>query len=178
MAERVLAESRYLRMKERDGWFFVERPNCNGAVSIVALTRDRKLIFVEQFRVPLGRKAIEFPAGLVGDEAGQAHEDPVLAARRELEEEAGFRANDLELVSTTATSPGLANEYIAFVLAWNLDRVGPGGGVEGEDIVVHEVPLGEVQAWLRAREGEGMVIAANLYAGLYFATVRWGREST
>lgn len=169
MSERTLAESRFLRMKERDGWFYVERPNCNGAVSIVPLTRDRRLVFVEQFRPPLARRTLEFPAGLIGDDDGPANEDPVLAARRELEEETGYAAGRLEQVSSSATSPGLANELIHFVLAWDLDRVGPGGGVEGEDIVVHEVPIAEVDAWLAAREREGLAIAANLYAGLYFA---------
>jgi ADP-ribose pyrophosphatase len=67
----------------------------------------------------------------------------------------------------------MANEFVHFVLAWNLDRVGPGGGVDSEDIVVHEVPIGEVRPWLRAQQGKGLVIAAKVFAGLYFANERW-----
>jgi ADP-ribose pyrophosphatase len=163
-------------MVERDGWFFVERPNCTGVVTIVPLTHERRLIFVEQFRTPLGRRVIEFPAGLMGDELGQEREDPVSAARRELLEETGHDARDLELVSSSATSPGLVNELVHFVLAWNLDRVGPGGGIDSEAIVVHEVPIGNARAWLTQREQEGLVIAAKVYAGLYFATERWGAK--
>lgn len=174
MADRIVAETRFLRMIEREGWYFVERPNSNGVVTILPLTRDRRLIFVEQFRAPLGRKVIEFPAGLMGDEAGHENEAPVIAARRELVEETGYAAQDLELVATTATSPGMANEMVHFVLAWNLDRVGPGGGIDSENILVHEVPIGEARTWLGERERAGLVIAAKVFAGLYFANERWG----
>jgi ADP-ribose pyrophosphatase len=54
--------------------------------------------------------------------------------------------------------------------------VGPGGGIDSEDILVHEVPIGETRAWLAAREKEGLVIAAKIYAGLYFAAERWGTK--
>jgi ADP-ribose pyrophosphatase len=144
-------------------------------VTVIPLTHERRLIFVEQFRPPLGGRAIEFPAGLMGDEPGQEQEDPVLAAQRELIEETGYEARDLELVSSSATSPGMAKELVHFVLAWNLDRVGPGGGIDSEDIVVHEVPIAKARAWLTAREKEGLVIAAKVYAGLYFAGERWGK---
>jgi NUDIX domain. len=174
MADRIVAETRFLRMVERGGWYFVERPNCKGVVTILPLTRERRLIFVEQFRAPLGRKVIEFPAGLMGDEAGHEKEDPLVAAGRELAEETGYEARDLEVVATTAISPGMANEMVHFVLAWNLDRVGPGGGVDSENIVVHEVPIGNARAWLREQERQGLVIAAKVFAGLYFANERWG----
>jgi len=174
MADRIVAETRFLRMIERDGWYFVERPNATGVVTILPLTRERRLVFVEQFRTPHGCKVIEFPAGLMGDDAGHEKEDPVVAASRELIEETGYQAQDMALVATTSTSPGMANEFVHFVLAWNLDRVGPGGGVDNEDIVVHEVPIAEARTWLRAREREGLVIAAKVFAGLYFANERWG----
>lgn len=173
----VVAESRFLRMVERDGWYFVERPNCTGVVTVVPLTREGRLLFVEQFRPPLQRRVIEFPAGLMGDERGHEAEDPVLAARRELLEETGYQANDLELVSSSATSPGLANELVHFVLAWNLDRVGPGGGVDGEKIVVHEVPIADAPTWLRQCEAEGLLLAAKVYTGLFFAIERWGAQA-
>lgn len=173
MADRILAETRFLRMVERDGWFFVERPNSTGVVTVVPLTHERRLIFVEQFRPPLGRRVIEFPAGLMGDELGQEQEDPIVAARRELQEETGYEARDLELVSSSATSAGMANELVHFVLAWNLDRVGPGGGIDSEQIDVHEVPIDDAGPWLRSKEGEGLLIAAKVYAGLYFARERW-----
>jgi len=174
MADKILADTRFLRMIERSGWIFVERPGCQGVVTILPLTPERRLLFVEQFRIPVGRNVIEFPAGLMGDEPGHENEDPLVAARRELVEETGYDAHDLALVASNATSPGMAHELVHFILAWNLVRVGPGGGVANEDITVHEVPLGEARAWLRAQEARGLLIAAKVYAGLYFATERWG----
>lgn len=174
MPDRVLAETRYLRLKERDGWAFVDRPNAHGVVVIVPLTPERRLLFVEQHRPPIGGRAIEFPAGLMGDEPGQQHEDAVEAARRELEEETGYRAGSLRLVSTSATSPGMTDEMVRFVLAWDLVKVGAGGGIASEDITVHEVPLAEARAWLNERERQGCVLAAKVFAGLYFAHEAWG----
>jgi ADP-ribose pyrophosphatase len=174
MSDRVLAETHYLRLVDRAGWTFVERPNSRGVVTIVPLTAERRLLFVEQLRAPLQRKVIELPAGLMGDEPGHEHEDPVASAGRELREETGYEARHLELVASTSTSPGMTNEIAHFVLAWDLVRVHEGGGVAGENIAVHEVPLASAHAWLREREREGLVIAAKLYAGLFFAFERWG----
>jgi ADP-ribose pyrophosphatase len=174
MPDRILAETRFLRMVDRDGWTFVERPNSKGVVTIIPLTAERGLLFVEQFRAPLARKVVEFPAGLMGDERGHENEDAVASARRELIEETGYEARHLELVASTATSPGMANELVHFVLAWDLVRVGQGGGVAGESIVVHQVPMAEAPAWLKQRERDGLVIAAKVYAGLFFAIERWG----
>jgi ADP-ribose pyrophosphatase len=170
MAVHTLAETRFLRLVERDGWSYVERPNSRGVVMIVPLTPQRKLVFVEQHRVPVGAQAIEFPAGLIGDEPGHEDEDPVSSARRELIEETGYHAAELELVSSSATSPGMANELVH----WDLVRVAKGGGIAGEQILVHEVPLDEADAWLRQQDRAGQVIAAKVYAGLYFAQRRWG----
>lgn len=173
MADRVLAETPYLRLKDRDGWAFVDRPNARGVVVIVPLTPERRLLFVEQHRPPIAGRAIEFPAGLVGDEPGQQQEDFIAAARRELEEETGYRAGSLKLVSTSATSPGMTDELVRFVVAWDLVKVAAGGGTPSEDITVHEVPLDEARAWLAARERQGCVLAAKVFAGLYFAQEAW-----
>ena len=96
------------------------------------------------------------------------------AAKRELLEETGYQAATLELVSTTATSPGMTNELVRFVLASDLTKVGEGGGTPSEDIRVHEVPLGEARAWLTEREQHGTLLAAKIFAGLYFAHEAWG----
>jgi len=174
MSARILAETRFLRLVERDGWSYVERPSSRGVVMIVALTPERRLLFVEQPRVPVGGPTIELPAGLIGDEAGHEGEDPVASARRELLEETGYEARELELVSSTATSPGMTDERVHVVLAHGLTRVGSGGGVAGERITVHEVPLPDVHAWLRTQERAGRIVAIKVYAGLYFARRRWG----
>ena len=61
--KKIIHEGRYLRLIHHDGWEYFERCNCTGIVIIVAKTSASKVILVEQFRLPVGRKVIEFPAG-------------------------------------------------------------------------------------------------------------------
>ena len=68
------------------------------------------------------------------------------------------------------TSPGMSNERAAFMRATGLRRVGPGGGDENEDIVVHEVPRGEAAAWLARKCAEGCEVDLKAWAGLWLAT--------
>lgn len=169
MSDRVLAETRFLRLIDRDGWFFVERPSVRGVVIIVAITRDAKLLFVEQHRAPVGRRVIELPAGLAGDDPELPDEDLGAAACRELLEETGYAAGRVSLVAECPTSPGMTNEISSFYLATELDKVAAGGGIGDEQIQVHAVPLAEATRWLRARETEGLLVAAKAYAGVLFA---------
>lgn len=169
MSDRILVETKFLRCIDRDGWFFVERPNASGVVTLVPVTNDRKIVLVEQLRVPIGRTVVELPAGLAGDEPGHHGEDLAAAARRELIEETGYDARRLVPIAMAATSPGVVNEIVSFFLATDLVKVGAGGGTPGESIVVREVPLDGAAAWLQQRAAEGLVISAKVYAGLYFA---------
>ncbi|HET6603873.1 MAG TPA: NUDIX hydrolase [Xanthomonadaceae bacterium] len=161
-----LCNGRYLRLVRRGHWEYAERVNASGAVIIVAVTPQDKVVFVEQFRIPLGQPTIEMPAGLVGDQEG---EDTIeRAAIRELEEETGWRARHVDFLCQGPTSAGMSNEVVAFVRARGLQRVGAGGGDDSEQITVHEVPCEEAAAWLSARAAAGYAIDAKLYAGLYF----------
>ncbi|MEO8778726.1 MAG: DNA mismatch repair protein MutT, partial [Rhodanobacter sp.] len=63
---------------------------------------------------------------------------------------------------------GMSTEMITFVRAWGLEQVGPGGGDESENILVHEVPRSEAGAWLFARAADGYSIDPKLFAGLWF----------
>jgi ADP-ribose pyrophosphatase len=80
----VLYTGQWLTMKARGHWEYVERNNPGGAVIIIARTHADRVLFVEQFRVPIMQRTIEMPAGLVGDLAGQSDEYVLLAARRVL----------------------------------------------------------------------------------------------
>ncbi|HZV38863.1 MAG TPA: NUDIX hydrolase [Pseudoxanthomonas sp.] len=163
---KTVYDGRYLRMRVRGTWEYAERTHAGGlAAIIVAVTPDDKVVFVEQFRVPLQAPTIEMPAGLVGDiHAGESIEE---SAIRELEEETGWTADRAELLMTGPTSSGMSNERIAFVRAIGLRKVGPGGGDGGEDITVHEIPRGEAAAWLARKMGEGYELDAKLWAGLW-----------
>jgi ADP-ribose pyrophosphatase len=162
----VLYEGKWLRMCRRGRWEYAERTHAEGmAVIVIALTPDDRVLFVEQTRVPIGAKTIEMPAGLVGDQPGEdTLED---AARRELEEETGWRAAEVEVLLVGPTSSGMSSEQVAFVRARGLEKVGAGGGDASEDITVHEVPRAEAPAWLMHRHAEGYALDMKLWAGLW-----------
>ena len=158
---------RYLNLLERDGWEFASRSNASGVVGLVAVTSDEEIILVEQYRKPVEALVIELPAGLVGDHA-DPDEPILLAAARELEEETGFAASQLEVLMTCPSSAGMSDEMISFALAKGLTRVGPGGGDDSEDIEVHIVPLKDVDAWLTRQQAAGKLMDPKIYAGLYW----------
>ena len=97
-----------------------------GAVVILA-EHDGKVVLVEQFRVPLGRRCLELPAGLVGDEDDMGVEETAL---KELEEETGFGAERIERLGEFYSSPGMASEGFTLVRAHGLSKIGAGGGTD------------------------------------------------
>jgi len=162
----TLYDGEYLRMKRIGHWEYAERTNASAAVIIVAVTPEDKIVFVEQYRIPVQARSIEMPAGLVGD-LGEA-ESIETAAMRELLEETGWQASRIEHLMTGPSSSGMSNEHVAFVRAHGLVRMGEGGGDETEDIIVHEIPRQDAPRWLDERRREGYSIDPKLYAGLYF----------
>jgi ADP-ribose diphosphatase len=164
---RVLASTKYLRLVERDGWEFVQRANATAVIAIAALTGDGKLVLVEQFRPPVNARVIELPAGLVGDEPDSDGETLADAARRELLEETGYEADEMREVFCGVTSAGVTDETINFFVATGLRRTAAGGGVAGEKIVIHEVPLAVLEAWLDERTRMGIKVDARLLTGVY-----------
>ncbi len=162
----VVWQGKYQRMMVRGTWEYVERAHAGGlAAIIVAVTPEDKVVFVEQFRVPLQARTIEMPAGLVGDiHEGESIES---SAIRELEEETGWTAEKAEVLMIGPTSSGSSSEKIAFVRASGLRKVGDGGGDGDEDITVHEVPRAQAAAWLARKIGEGYELDAKLWAGLW-----------
>ncbi len=166
----VLAEGRFVRLVRKGSWEYVQRRRVSGTVGIVAVTEEGKLILIEQYRPPVGKWVIEIPAGLAGDTAGREQEAMAEAAGRELLEETGYESQEMIYITEGAGLPGLTDETTAVYLARGLKKVGPGGGDDSESIRVHEVPLGQVPAWLDRMRRTGRMIDLRVYAGLYFAT--------
>jgi ADP-ribose pyrophosphatase len=160
-------KGRYLSLLERDDWEFASRSNASSVVVLVAVTPGGEIVLVEQFRKPVEARVIELPAGLVGDHA-DPDESILSAAGRELEEETGYTATHMEVLMSCPSSAGMSDEIISFVMATGLERVGPGGGDESEDIEVHLVPLTEVDAWLGERIKQGQALDPKIYAALYW----------
>ena len=163
----TLHEGRFLRLLKDGRWEYVSRVRGIGGAAIVAVTPAREIVLVEQYRHPVQARTIELPAGIVGDESDG--ESPELAAERELEEETGFRPAQVERLMQGPSAPGLTSESTYLVLATGLTRIHAGGGVAGEDIVPHVVPLDEAQDWLAGQMRAGLLIEPKVYAGLFFA---------
>ena len=167
LPEQVMWEGRFITAKKRGRWEYVGRARGIRAAAIIALDEDpdgtRHVILVSQYRVPLGRFSLEIPAGLVGDDEASVGEDATLAAARELEEETGYRAGRLEVLGEFYSSPGMVSECFTLLRARDLEKVGEGGGTEGENIIVHRVALRDlarfVAEWRRAGHAVDVRIA-------------------
>ena len=161
----TLYEGKFLKFVKEGKWEWVQRNNCTGVVIIIPLLDGNKTIFVEQYRPPVGRKLIEFPAGLAGD---LGDEDFSEAVKREMHEETGYTPDTVTHLTRGPASAGLSDETLDFYLASDLRKTGKGGGDESEDIDVHIVELDQIEDWLKAREDEGTMLDVKVHAGLYF----------
>ncbi len=167
---RTLRKGEFLELKRDRHWEYVKRVRASGAVVMVAVTAERELLLVEQTRIPMQGKTIELPAGLVGDSDAFADEGLEQAALRELLEETGYRGEQAFILTQGPTAPGLTSEQLTLVGIRGLSHEHAGGGVDGEDISVHRVPLDAVHGWLEARRAKGYFIEPRIYAGLWFAS--------
>jgi len=152
-------QGRFITVKKQGSWEYVGRARGIQAAVILAIDAG-EVILVEQYRVPLGQRCLELPAGLVGDEEeGEAVD---LSAARELEEETGYRPAHVEQLGFFYSSPGMVSEGFTLVRATGLQRVSDGGGLEGEDITVHRVPLTDIADFIATKLAEGVAIDVRL----------------
>jgi ADP-ribose pyrophosphatase len=132
VASRVLHRGRYLEFRidtiERADGTRSERDIAGhpGAVAIVAIDSDGQILLVRQWRTPAERVLLEIPAGTLDvDATTGATEDPDLAARRELEEETGYRAGSWERLTSFWSAPGFTSELMHLYLATGLEAAHP-----------------------------------------------------
>jgi ADP-ribose pyrophosphatase len=169
---RILHRGRYLTFRIDT----IERPDGSrstrdvawhpGAVAIVALDEDEHVLLVRQYRSPAERVLLEIPAGTLDPRPDGTVEDPDLAARRELEEETGYRAGSWRLLCRFWTAPGFASELMHLYLASELvtadaDRLAP-----DEDERLHLVRMPWREAIAAAERGE--IADAKSIVGLFW----------
>ena len=152
-------EGKYLSVLRRGRWEYVSRSGSTNAVVVLA-EHDGKIILIEQYRVPVGGRCLELPAGLVGDEDKDATVEE--AAIKELKEETGFTADRIERLGEYHSSPGMVAESFTLVRAHGVRRIGAGGGNEDEDISVHLVPRAEIPEFIASRRREGVAVDVKL----------------
>jgi ADP-ribose pyrophosphatase len=155
-------EGRFITAVREGNWEYVRRSRGIRAAVILAETDAGEILLVEQDRIPIGRRCLELPAGLVGDDDENEIGNVEEAAARELEEETGYRAAHMQPLGEYYSSPGMVAESFTLVRASGLTRVGEGGGVEGEDIVVHQVPRADVVSFIEQKRDEGVGIDVRL----------------
>ena len=164
---KIIYEGKFLRFIRKGGWEYIQRNNCSGVVIIVAITEDDHLLFVEQYRPPVGKVVIEFPAGLVNDSKYRKNELIRSAAKRELLEETGYKAKKLVKILEGPISSGSNADIITMFQARDVKKVAEGGGDDLESIIVHKVPLKDVDQWLTKMKRKGCLIEPKIYTGLY-----------
>jgi ADP-ribose pyrophosphatase len=152
-------QGKYISALKRGRWEYVSRTGSTNAVVILA-EQDGKVILIEQYRVPVGKRCVELPAGLVGDEDKNATIEGT--AVKELEEETGFTAERIERLGEFQSSPGMVAESFTLVRAHGVRKVGEGGGTENEDIRVHLVPRGDIPAFVEQRRARGCAVDVKL----------------
>ena len=116
----------------------------SGAVAVIPITADNKIIMVKQFRKPMEKVLLEIPAGKI--DPGE-HDYPKETAERELEEETGFRANKLTFVTSMYVSPGFADELLHIYYAEDLEKVpNPRPQDDDEVLELYTLTLEEAKA--------------------------------
>ena len=142
-----------------------------GAVAILAIDDEDRVLLVRQFRVAIGEVLLEVPAGTLDVQPDGSIEHPELAAPRELEEETGMRAGSWRLIASFWTAPGFASELMHLYLATDLrpadgDRLGPD---EDEHLLLERMPWRDAVA--AAERGE-LRDAKTILALLWLARLR------
>jgi ADP-ribose pyrophosphatase len=134
-----------------------------GAVTVLPMVDRDHVCLIRNFRVAVGQTLIELPAGTL-----EPDEDPLVTARRELEEETGYRAAEIKPLVQFFMSPGILNERMHLYLATGLTP-GPSHREAGEEIENLVVPWNEALAMVK----EGRIQDAKSLAGiLFYETLR------
>lgn len=135
-----------------------------GAVAVIPITKDKKILFVEQYRKPLERSLVEIPAGKL--EVGEV---PEVTAIRELEEETGYTTKKLTYVTSFYTSPGFADELIHIYMTDELELLTEAvAGDDDEFVEVIALTLEEARIYVKEQR---IYDAKTNYAILYLETL-------
>ena len=129
-----------------------------GAVVILPVFDDGSVLLERQFRYPLNKVFVEFPAGKI-----DPGEDPLLCAQRELREETGYTARDWRFVCTIHNAIAYSDEHLDIFIAEGL-TAGASALDEGEFLEVMTAPLADLLTWIR----EGKVTDVKTIIGAFW----------
>lgn len=133
-----------------------------GGVGIIPITKENKMIMVKQFRKPLEKVVLEIPAGKIDPGEGQ---QPEKTAIRELEEETGYRTENLTYINEMYLSPGFSDEKLYIYAATDLIKVeNPRPQDEDEVLELYEVTMDEAKQAIQ----DGLICDAKTIFAVYY----------
>lgn len=185
MNNNILYDTKYLQLKSTksksgNDWVYAHRPNAKDVVIIVPVINKEKVLFIVEERPPLiaegiAPRTIAVPAGLVGDErTGESIED---AIRAELLEEAGLRADRIEIKTRkAASSPGCVSETVTIAIAYINEYKIISSPISDGGVIVDRVlvDIKNIYSWLREQEEKGYALTAQTLASLFYLNENGG----
>ncbi len=150
------------RGRERD-FVVIDAPDW---VNVLALTPERRLVLVRQFRFGIDEFSLEIPGGVM-----ERGEDPLAAAARELREETGYAGRSVRRLGGVHPNPAIMNNVCHLVLVESAERVHDLAWDHDEEIEVLTAPVDEVYAWARA----GRIRHALVLDALLLFEPEWAR---
>jgi len=119
-----------------------------GAVAVIAVTPENKIVMVEQYRKALEQSLVEIPAGKL-----ELGEEPLVTVARELEEETGYVSGKIEHIISFYTSPGFADEIVHLYIATELQKKEDSAACDEDEFVeVIEITLEEAQQYINEKK--------------------------
>ncbi len=125
-------------------FYVIENPDW---VNVVALTKDRMALVIEQFRHGTREVTLEFPGGMV-----DANEDPAVAAARELLEETGYSPGELISLGKSRPNPAIQNNWLHHFLALDCEKTHEVEFDETESVITKLLPIREIERLISAEE--------------------------
>jgi len=167
-----IADCRVFKVREKmmqsgdktGSFYVVENPDW---VNIVALTKDFKVVLIEQFRHGIEEIILEIPGGMI-----DGGEEPETAARRELLEETGYSAREFVLIGKSRPNPAIQNNWIYHFAAIDAEKTGDVKFDEHESVATKLCPVMRIPNLIQSGEiTHSLVLTAFQYFSFYMMKV-------
>jgi len=140
-------------------FYVIENPDW---VNIIALTKDKEAVLIEQYRHGSEEIILEIPGGMLDEK-----EEKEIAARRELLEETGYSSNELVYLGKSRPNPAIQNNWIYHYAALNCEKTGETAFDEHESVITKLVPLSEVPGLIES----GKITHSLAIVGFYYLSL-------